>query len=345
MKKLNDRKKWESDIYEILTTDPVVGGSPSLFTKKGIANIPHLQLANRTQYLKDYTEKIQKEVDDAKLGYETLADKLASMITDKKAKPFIIAKKGYEAILPENSIAAFSQAIEMETKHLHADLNITSDNMPILYGHESLANHTTGSGLTCNVCYCDLKFMTYKLCNSWDDMGIHIPTLEKFLQLVSSQVEMIYLDITKTRSTLKVVNHILPLLYKYGMESNTTLITDSLIQMQDIREYNKNVALCLLTDSIIYKKGRNVRIDEQLVYELNEIGNTSVLLRRLTYLCVFSKLSSQEKYSYLKRLENKGVNVIIDKDEFTEYEVQLALRAGLTKFLSKSKFSLTNKSI
>ncbi len=52
---------WESGVYQIETTDPVLGGAPNVGTGAGMSNIPHLQLANRTAFLK-------KVIDDAGLG-------------------------------------------------------------------------------------------------------------------------------------------------------------------------------------------------------------------------------------------------------------------------------------
>lgn len=52
---------WESGVYQIETTDPVLGGVPNIGTGAGMSNIPHLQLANRTAFLK-------KVIDDAGLG-------------------------------------------------------------------------------------------------------------------------------------------------------------------------------------------------------------------------------------------------------------------------------------
>jgi len=62
MANLNDNPAvWESGIYQIEGTDPVVGGVPNVGTGAGMTNIPHLQLANRTAWLK-------KVIDDSGLG-------------------------------------------------------------------------------------------------------------------------------------------------------------------------------------------------------------------------------------------------------------------------------------
>lgn len=43
---------WPAGIRQIETTDPVLGGAPNIATGAGMTNIPHLQLAQRTQVLK-----------------------------------------------------------------------------------------------------------------------------------------------------------------------------------------------------------------------------------------------------------------------------------------------------
>lgn len=50
---------WEAGVYQIETTDPVVGGAPNPTTGAGMSNIPHLQLAKRTAWLKGQVEALQ----------------------------------------------------------------------------------------------------------------------------------------------------------------------------------------------------------------------------------------------------------------------------------------------
>ena len=52
---------WETGIYQIEQTDPVLGGAPNVATGAGMSNIPHVQLTNRTAFLK-------KVIDDTGLG-------------------------------------------------------------------------------------------------------------------------------------------------------------------------------------------------------------------------------------------------------------------------------------
>lgn len=58
MADLPEQPQWEAGIYQWETTDPVVGGVPNPQTMDGIDNIPTLQLANRTGWLKQQFEAL-----------------------------------------------------------------------------------------------------------------------------------------------------------------------------------------------------------------------------------------------------------------------------------------------
>ncbi|MGN7867792.1 phage tail protein [Paracoccus sp. 22332] len=52
MANLPESNEYPAGIYQIETTDPVLGGPPSEATKAGLTNIPAMQLAKRTNWLK-----------------------------------------------------------------------------------------------------------------------------------------------------------------------------------------------------------------------------------------------------------------------------------------------------
>lgn len=66
MANVTESAVWESGVYQIETTDPVLGGA------NGIANAQAKQLANRTLYLKSRAD----QVDDAKGGHASLPARL-----------------------------------------------------------------------------------------------------------------------------------------------------------------------------------------------------------------------------------------------------------------------------
>lgn len=64
MADLPEISTWEPGVYQIETTDPVVGGPPDLGLGQGISNVPPQQLANRTLWLKNQIAALQASAVD-----------------------------------------------------------------------------------------------------------------------------------------------------------------------------------------------------------------------------------------------------------------------------------------
>jgi hypothetical protein len=58
MADLSEVSEFPEGVYQIETTDPVIGGAPNVGTGAGMSNIPHLLLANRTRWLKNAVDSI-----------------------------------------------------------------------------------------------------------------------------------------------------------------------------------------------------------------------------------------------------------------------------------------------
>lgn len=134
---------WADEIYQIEQSDPVIAGPPNLAQGKGVTNVPHAQLANRTAFLKAAIERIDAtlnnitngapealntlaeitaalaESDDAaaamtaalaqKIGrdeFATNAQALAGLVADKVVSPAALAA----ALAPKMNAADFTPA-------------------------------------------------------------------------------------------------------------------------------------------------------------------------------------------------------------------------------------------
>ena len=62
---LAETEEFPEEVYQIETNDPVVGGAPNEGTGAGMSNIPHLQLAKRTRWLKAKVDTLLSAVVDA----------------------------------------------------------------------------------------------------------------------------------------------------------------------------------------------------------------------------------------------------------------------------------------
>lgn len=95
MANVNETQAWESGIYRIETTDPILGG------ETGTANIQAKQLANRTLWLKARAD----QVDAAASGYGSLQARLAAMQDQVEAVGVDMVNLDQSAVMQALSLA------------------------------------------------------------------------------------------------------------------------------------------------------------------------------------------------------------------------------------------------
>lgn len=118
--------EYPDGIYQIETTDPVIGGPPNESTKAGLDNIPHLQLAKRTQWLKAAVDTLLARTISA-AGLATGGGALNANRTitvpkasDAEARAGAIDTK---ALTPMSGRALFEAMID--ASQVSANLNVT----------------------------------------------------------------------------------------------------------------------------------------------------------------------------------------------------------------------------
>lgn len=93
----------------------------------------------------------------------------------------IVAHRGYSAIAPENTLAAFTAAIEGGANAIEFDVRLCADNVPILI-HDATVNRTTdGTGNVRDLTLEQLKQLDAGLWFSDRFIGERIPTLAETL--------------------------------------------------------------------------------------------------------------------------------------------------------------------
>lgn len=79
---IKETANWESNIYQIEPTDPVLGG------ENGPANTQARQLANRTAWLKSNVDGCNKEIIAARGGYSDLNGRITALQQSRKYGTF-----------------------------------------------------------------------------------------------------------------------------------------------------------------------------------------------------------------------------------------------------------------
>ncbi|EGK9712961.1 hypothetical protein IOV19_001449 [Salmonella enterica] len=141
MGKLTETEKWEDEVYQIETSDPVLGGPD------GVSNRPQKQLANRTQWLKKQLE----EANIALAGHERSRNHPDATLTDRG---FVKLYSGVASM--DETMAATPKAVKIAMDNANARLakerNLADlTNIPLARQSLQLGNSATRNvGTTTN---------------------------------------------------------------------------------------------------------------------------------------------------------------------------------------------------
>lgn len=124
----------------------------------------------------------------------------------------VIAHRGDHENYPENTLAAYRQAIKDDADYVEIDLRTTKDGHLISLHNESVDRMTNGSGLVRDLTFAEIKKLQVKA-NLSDKTHYDIPGFEEILDLCKGKI-YIYMDFKDADPI-----YVNALLKKHGMEN------------------------------------------------------------------------------------------------------------------------------
>lgn len=108
---------------------------------------------------------------------------------------FIAGHRGDKADAPENTLPAFRAAIESRVEFLEADLQRTSDGVPVLMHDWTLDRTTNGTGPVWNTSWKKLRTLDAGSWYSAEFAGTPVPTLDDLLDLMKPSDARLLLEL------------------------------------------------------------------------------------------------------------------------------------------------------
>lgn len=105
-------------------------------------------------------------------------------------RPFIWAHRGASKFAPENTMAAFSAAVELGADGLELDIHLSRDGIPVVIHDESLERTTDGQGLVADA---SLKQLQQLDAGGWfspEFMRAPLPTLAEVLSAFTGKLSL-----------------------------------------------------------------------------------------------------------------------------------------------------------
>jgi glycerophosphoryl diester phosphodiesterase len=174
--------------------------------------------------------------------------------------PEIIAHRGASEDAPENTLAAMNKALDQEVDGIEIDVRMTADGTVVLI-HDATLGRTTNDTLNRRVS--DITYETLKTLDagSWFSREFEeerVPTLEEVLELVGRRADLLIemKDISKT-----INEKVVALIEEYNLENTASVLSDSQVQLSEIKTLNKNIETVMLI-STFYGNIDNLINDE-----------------------------------------------------------------------------------
>lgn len=174
---------------------------------------------------------------------------LPSLYNDDGDEFIIIAHRGASAYYPENTMAAFKAAVEMNAEMIELDVLISKDGIPVVLHDAQLKARTNGRGMVSDYTVNELKKLDAGswFGNQFSDQ--QVPTLSEVLEFAAGKIAVnIEIKTEAVTDQLEggVVERSLKLVQKYGMEDYVLFSSFNYQAVEHVKKLKPEMPAALL---------------------------------------------------------------------------------------------------
>lgn len=228
----------------------------------------------------------------------------------------IIAHRGASASHPENTMAAFEAAVQMNAEMIEIDVMMSKDSVPVVFHDGSLNKHTDGKGPLKNLTVDQLMKLD---AGSWFDekfTGERIPTLEEVLEFASGTIALnIEIKTEAVTDELRggVEEKSLKLVKKYEMENHVLFSSFDYRAIRHLKELNADIPVGLLYNKRLsgnLKPSELIKKYSANAFNCNYFQLTKKRYSNLQEHKIPALIYTVDKKKRMKKLLEKGVRGI-----------------------------------
>ncbi|MCF8378756.1 MAG: T9SS type A sorting domain-containing protein [Bacteroidales bacterium] len=155
--------------------------------------------------------------------------------------PIVIAHRGGAYMAPENTLAAFHKAIEVNADYFELDVMISNDDSLMLMHDGTIDRTTDGTGSVATMSYNELRALD---AGSWfgpEFAGEKIPTLSEALEAALASANNIGVIIELKSTDFSVPELVVNMVQKYGMQNRVVISSFSLTQITEVKKFDSSI--------------------------------------------------------------------------------------------------------
>ena len=124
-----------------------------------------------------------------------------------KARPVIIAHRGFSGRFPENTLRAFGEALKLPIDAIELDVRKTLDGALVVMHDETVDRTTQGSGRIGNLTWDEIKKLDAGIWKGEEFAGERVPSLDEALEFIKGQT-MLLIEIKEPGTEAQIVEAI-----------------------------------------------------------------------------------------------------------------------------------------
>lgn len=159
---------------------------------------------------------------------------LASRVSDRE--PVIVAHRGGGGLAPENTLAAFSLAVELGVDGIELDVQRSSDGHLVIFHDDDVGRVTDGDGFVCEMTLAELQKLDAGGKFDARFSGERIPTLEDFFDLMRGNDLSIVLELKLPARYPGIEAEVVDLIRRYGYTERMQIISFWLPSLHEINK-------------------------------------------------------------------------------------------------------------
>ncbi len=167
-----------------------------------------------------------------------------------KTKPYVLAHRGNKTLCPENTLAAFRQALQDGADIIETDLHLSADGVFVCIHDETVDRTTNGSGRVSELSLAELKKLSAHYHRN-EFQGEQIPTLSELIAILPKDVAIALELKTDRFLEAEVCNKLLKILQAGGVLERTMMLSFSLPRIKTIQSVSPDIYVGWITFSKI----------------------------------------------------------------------------------------------
>ncbi|WP_297961589.1 glycerophosphodiester phosphodiesterase family protein [uncultured Ruminococcus sp.] len=161
----------------------------------------------------------------------------------------VTAHRGFSRVAPENTLPAFQAALDCGADYIELDVQLTADDVLVVFHDDKLDRTTDGKGKLSNYTYDQLMEFS---AGSWfgkdgefDD--VRIPTLEEVLDLVGKDI-MLNIEIKRSGNPKRTAEKTVELIEEYGIVNSCYVTSFSYPALKKVKQMNPKIKTAFIAN-------------------------------------------------------------------------------------------------